>query len=176
MEPLRILTYKRTHTGDPDHRGCFGTNDCMGAVRNRRFDAVIGVGGLGQEPRTWGIAGKLTWVGIGPRCSAGGSNRRGDVVSFEHFMLLDAEGPDFRRIAPNLARRIFEGRVRVLIDGYSEAEFREALAILAMTHKVSIGQSTGALFERLANGTCGKSLVRLRNVCRKYAACATIYD
>ena len=35
---MRILTYKRTHTGDPDHLGRFGVNDCMGGVRNLRFD------------------------------------------------------------------------------------------------------------------------------------------
>ncbi len=29
---LRILTYKRTHIGDPDSIGQFGINDCMGRV------------------------------------------------------------------------------------------------------------------------------------------------
>ena len=41
---MRILTYKRTHKGDPDNRGVFGINDCMGAIRNRKFDAVVGIG------------------------------------------------------------------------------------------------------------------------------------
>jgi hypothetical protein len=26
---MRILTYKRTHTGDPDAQGRFGFHDCM---------------------------------------------------------------------------------------------------------------------------------------------------
>jgi len=28
--PTRVLVYKRTHHGDPDHYGQFGINDCMG--------------------------------------------------------------------------------------------------------------------------------------------------
>jgi hypothetical protein len=43
----RILVYKRTHNGDPDQNGCFGAEDCMGMVRERHFDAVIGIGGIG---------------------------------------------------------------------------------------------------------------------------------
>ncbi|MGS0974834.1 hypothetical protein [Burkholderia glumae] len=47
---MRILIYKRTHTGAPDCFGRFGINDYMGSARNLRFDAVIGVGGVGAEP------------------------------------------------------------------------------------------------------------------------------
>ncbi|BEU51384.1 hypothetical protein [Ralstonia pseudosolanacearum] len=141
MSSLRILTYKRTHIGDPDWTGQFGVNDCMGAVRNRRFDAVIGVGGMGPEPQSCGIAGKLTWVGVGPRRRQGGKDWRGDIVSFKQFMLLDAKGPDFRRIAPNLARRLFDGGARALLDGYTRIEFQEALAIVTQVQKLSVGAS-----------------------------------
>ena len=48
---MRVLVYKRTHNGDPDTSGCFGVYDCMGAVRDWEFDAVIGVGGIGPEAR-----------------------------------------------------------------------------------------------------------------------------
>jgi len=171
MTPFRILTYKRTHTGDPDPFGNFGINDCMGAVRNRRFDAVIGVGGLGPEPKRWGIAGKLTWVGIGPRRRAGGNNHRGDIVSFDHFKLFDADGPDFRRLAPNLARRIFDGRVRALINGYSGAEFREAVGILRLTQMISAAMSIDSAVERLERG-CGKSRTRVQNNRRRRTRCA----
>lgn len=172
MKPLRILTYKRTHTGDPDFSGQFGINDCMGSVRNRHFDAVIGVGGLGSEPKSWGIAGKLTWVGVGPRRRAGGRDRRGDVLSFERFVLLDVDGPDFRRIAPNLARRIFDGRVRALIDGYSAVEFREALSILELTRTVSTAHPGGPVLAR-PESECGVSCRRFRDVCSTRAARAT---
>jgi len=43
---MRILIYKRTHTGDPDLKGRFGIHDCMGRVRDYDYDAVIGVGGI----------------------------------------------------------------------------------------------------------------------------------
>jgi hypothetical protein len=62
---LRVMIYKRTHTGDPTPDGIFGLSDCMGRVRAREFDAVIGVGGLSAEPRSHGIDGRVTWVGGG---------------------------------------------------------------------------------------------------------------
>lgn len=80
---MRALIYKRTHTGDPDRFGRFGINDCMGGIRNLRFDAVISVGGIGAEPQSFGIAQKLTWIGIGPRRSSAGSGRRGDIITFD---------------------------------------------------------------------------------------------
>src|SRR6266487_386945 len=64
---MRILVYKRTHNGDPDSNGCFGIDDCMGMVRYRPFDAVIGIGGIGSDAQANGIAGKVNWIGIGPR-------------------------------------------------------------------------------------------------------------
>ncbi len=65
---MRTLRYKRTHSNDPDPKtGVFGNRDCMGQVRAWDFDAVIGVGGVGDEPKRHGIAGRLTWIGIGPQ-------------------------------------------------------------------------------------------------------------
>ena len=75
-----ILTYKRTHTGDPNAAGMFGINDCMGSVRNLLYDAVIGVGGIGAEPRDYKIDGKITWVGIYPT-KRPGDWRRGPLIN-----------------------------------------------------------------------------------------------
>ncbi len=61
----RILVYKRTHNGDPDEAGVFGCNDCMGTVRDRNFDAVIGVGGISAT--SYKMDRKITWIGIRPR-------------------------------------------------------------------------------------------------------------
>jgi hypothetical protein len=44
-----VLIYKRTHPRDPDVDGRFGCEDCMGAVRSRSYDAVIGVGGIRKQ-------------------------------------------------------------------------------------------------------------------------------
>lgn len=88
---MRTLIYKRTHPGDPDAEGRFGIQDCMGRVRTWGFDAVIGVGGIGAEPESHGLARKVNWIGIGPhkRVETG---KRGPVVTFDHFLLFESDG------------------------------------------------------------------------------------
>ena len=127
---MRTLIYKRTHHGDPDVTGQFGTHDCMGRVRAWNFEAVIGIGGLGPEPRSQGLDGKVNWIGIGPhkRVAAG---KRGPVVTFDHFLFEGARGPDFERLAPLLAERIYTKNVRVLLNGLSVHEQKEVDGILA---------------------------------------------
>src|SRR3989442_10716413 len=91
---MRTLIYKRTHSNDPDPRtGVFGNRDCMGQVRAWDFDAVIGIGGVGDEPRRHRIAGKLTWIGIGPQRLYDDPDRRGPQVTFRHFLYLGENGP-----------------------------------------------------------------------------------
>lgn len=131
---MRVLVYKRTHTGDPDAKGCFGVYDCMGRVRGYHFDAVIGVGGIGHEPQAHGIAGKVNWIGIGPhKVSVGGKS--GPEVTFDHFRDFGADGPDFRELAPALAERMYANNARYLLHGFSEQELAEAVKItrLAVT-------------------------------------------
>jgi hypothetical protein len=113
MRKIRTLVYKRTHKGDPDAHGRFGIEDCMGSVRQRDFDAVIGVGGISSWPRAQGIDGKVNWVGIGPRKTplAGG---RGPLVTFERFVLFEEAGPDFGSMAPMLAKRMLSRNARVI--------------------------------------------------------------
>lgn len=131
MKPrLRILVYKRTHNGDPDAGGCFGIHDCMGAVRHRDFDAVIGVGGIGDEAHTAGIAGKVNWIGRGPRKTA--TSKRGPNVRFDHFRGFGTEGPDFAEKAPKLAKRMYDRNVRHIIDDFTADEYAEARAILRL--------------------------------------------
>jgi len=67
MSTMRTLIYKRTHHGDPDEAGQFGIFDCMDRVRSWNFDAAIGIGGQGAEPRRHELDGKVNWIGIGPR-------------------------------------------------------------------------------------------------------------
>lgn len=91
---MRTLIYKRTHSGDPDpETGVFGNNDCEGSVRDWDYGAVIGVGGISAEPRRHGIAGKLTWVGIGPQKLFDSSDTRGPRVTFRHFLYFGEYGP-----------------------------------------------------------------------------------
>ncbi len=127
---MRILTYKRTHIGDPDHLGRFGVNDCMGTVRNLRYEAVIGIGGFGPEPCRHQINGKVTWVGWGPKWSHPFPGHRAGIVRFDEFVLLENLGPTLRSMAPKLAKRLGRG-VRYLIDSYTPAEQREAELVVA---------------------------------------------
>jgi len=111
---MRTLIYKRTHSGDPDPKiGVFGNHDCMGGVRAWPFDAVIGVGGVGEEPRGLGIAGRLTWIGIGPQ--AIDHTARGPQLIFRHFWYRGEQGPILRTRYPALAARMYDSNVRVLV-------------------------------------------------------------
>lgn len=65
--PMRTLVYRRTHPHDPDERGCFGVEDCMGGVRAWEFDAVIGIGGNGVEAQSHNINGNVHWIGVDAR-------------------------------------------------------------------------------------------------------------
>jgi hypothetical protein len=123
----RVLIYKRTHRGDPDARGIFGIHDCMRSVRDFDYRAVIGVGGIGAEPRAQGIAGKITWIGIGPRKIRA---RGRTLVTFDHFILDDTDGPRFRTEAPNLGARVYRDNIRVLIDDLTPKQSEEVAAIL----------------------------------------------
>jgi hypothetical protein len=128
---MRILVYKRTHTGDPNSDGVFGGRDCMGSVRSWRYDAVIGVGGIGAEPASHGISGLVTWIGIGPHRAESRYPARGPLVTFDTFELYDQAGTRLDAICPRLARRLFGGQARVLVIKPEHPEHQEALDLLA---------------------------------------------
>ena len=159
---MRILIYKRTHRGDPDANGIFGINGCMGVVRDFHYDAVIGVGGIGAEPRAHNIAGKVNWVGIRPRKFPARDGRT--LVAFDHFLFYDTAGPDFVSVAPTLATRIYRDNVRILLDDLNSTERKEAIAI--MNRAYSAPRSRGIL--RIGAGghtICSKKPQRLTMRC-----------
>lgn len=118
---MRTLIYKRTHNGDPDPQtGEFGCNNCMGSVRGRKFDAVIGIGGIGAEPKRHGIAGRLTWIGIGPRKCYDPGRPNSPRIKFDHFWYQGERGPLLEVGYPALARRMYDRNVRVLMHSRSE--------------------------------------------------------
>ena len=124
---MSTLVYKRTHKGDPDLRGIFGINDCMGIVRDWNYNAVIGVGGVSAKDN---IKYKVNWIGIGPRKGLDG--RRAHQITFDHFVLFDEKGPDFRDLAPTLAQRIYSTSGRVFMSFHNETEQAEIDLILKM--------------------------------------------
>jgi hypothetical protein len=126
-----ILIYKRTHCGDPDpETGEFGNNDCMGQIRGWCFDAVIGVGGVGEEPQQNGIARKVTWIGVGAH-KREVADKFGPLVTFDHFLNYGKRGPLLETLAPSLAARIYERNIRSIIStSLPEKERLEAEEIL----------------------------------------------
>ena len=114
----------------------------MGSVRKWKFDAVIGIGGIGDEAEDNGIAGKINWIGIGPRPE--GRRRRGPILSFDHFRNFGTNGPDFRAKAPKLSKRIYSFNIRRLMDNMTSEQQEEAERILnlAMRYPHSPGRKT----------------------------------
>ncbi len=167
---MRTLIYKRTHNGDPDpETGVFGNHDCMGEVRDWPFDAVIGIGGVGQEPKSHGIAGKLTWIGIGPQ--AIDHTGRGPQLIFQHFWYRGEVGSLLWANYPALASRMYDKNVRVLMhspssepqEGKIAALDREVREILRLA--MDAPSSTGPV-ERGFGQSNGKCSVRPNPVCR----------
>lgn len=128
---MRTLIYKRTHPGDPDAHGHFGIHDCMGQVRSWNFDSVIGVGGIGAEPSSHGLDGKINWIGIGARKHER-PGARGPLVTFSHFVLYEDKGRELVIMAPTLARRLYGQNVRALLHDLSAREEEEMRGILAL--------------------------------------------
>lgn len=116
---MKVLVYKQTHLGDPDLGGEW--HDCMGEKRLYKYDAVVAIGGHGPEPRGWGIAGKVTWVGVKPHV------RRG-IVRFEHFRCFGNAGPLTKDCLPTLVKRMKAARLRMIQDEDAVDQFVEEYA------------------------------------------------
>jgi hypothetical protein len=136
---MRTLVYKRTHKGDPGPAGWFGIHDCMGSVKDWNFDAVIGIGGIGDEPTSHEIDGKVTWIGVGARKVP--VPGRGPLVGFEHFVLFDEKGTDFRTVAPTLAHHIYSKNVRTLLS-FNDQEQAEVNRILELARSAPPSAAT----------------------------------
>ena len=151
---MRTLIYKRTHIGDPDESGCFGIYCCMGSVRGWQYDAVIGVGGVGREPTSCGIAEKITWIGIRPT-EIGTAEDGYPLIVFERFRLLDENGPDFRDKAPKIANRLFSrhGARRLIVESQESAEIRRVLAMAKDSPPSSVAYQSQPRCKRTK---CGK--------------------
>jgi hypothetical protein len=128
-----VLIYKRTHPGDPDGLGQFGIEDCMGRVRNCRYDFIIGVGGVGGQARSHGLNGKVNWVARWPkRRPHPWAKRGGDMVIFApgDYAVMEDQGPPLNVVSPKLARRVYGSRNRFLNTSLSAAERQEAARVV----------------------------------------------
>ena len=122
-QTLKILIYRRTHMPDPCQCGVFGIRDRMGTVRSWEYDAVIGIGGITAKSD---MSYKLTWVGINAhkqnsltvgedkkckrrKCKKADIKKqlRAPLFTFDHFCLMNEEGPMLCDCAPLLYRHMF---------------------------------------------------------------------
>lgn len=123
---MRVLIYKQTHIGDPDKYGCWGQTDCMGRVRDIKYDAVIGAGGISGWPQKVGIAGKVTWIGL-TATKFQQHGYRGSIVQFRKFIRLETNGPLLSSEAPVLAKRLYGCHPRYFIAKGKELQDAKAL-------------------------------------------------
>lgn len=101
----------------------------MGRIRDRDFQAVIGVGGIGQEPVRQGIARKITWIGIGPH-QVDIADDGYPMLAFEKFYLKNEKGRLLSDYAPKLAKRHYVGYgVRSLMLDSSDPEVAAILKL-----------------------------------------------
>lgn len=163
---MRTLIYKRTHTGDPDPKtGVFGNNDCMGSVRERQFDAVIGIGGIGPEPKSHGIAGKLNWVGIGPIYDGHDPDSRGPRVRFHHFWYCGKDGPLLQEKYPALAGHMYDKNVRSFMHSPSPAGGRLDQDVKKVLRLAEDAPRSKQLAKRGSRDTSGKCPPKSRGSC-----------
>jgi hypothetical protein len=162
---MRTLIYKRVHNGDPDpETGVFGNNDCMGSVRERQFNAVIGIGGIGQEPRNFGIDGKLNWIGIGPIYA--GRARRGPRLRFRHFKDFGQGGPLMREKYPALAARMYNKKyLRSIMHSPSPAGGRLDQDVKKILRLAELALRSKRLANRDSQSSSGKCPPKSRGSC-----------
>ncbi|MBP1616048.1 MAG: hypothetical protein H6Q13_3496 [Bacteroidetes bacterium] len=108
---MKVLIYKRTHKGDPDSKGIFGIQDCMGRIRDWNYDAVIGIGGNSPWKKDFDIKHKINWIGIEPKKTEY-STERGNMVVFSHFKLYEENGENIKDNYPNLFEHMYGSRKR----------------------------------------------------------------
>ena len=168
----RVLIYKRTHIGDPDSSGTFGCGDCMGRIRGYRYDAVIGIGVANPWIGHEGIAGRITWVGVGPQRVGVHEQSGAPVIRFTRWRLSDANGKLLRNFAPKLAEYFFAKHRRYFFsDGLSDEIQADIKKILGLAKPArSASRSTGAGMGR-QNPQCYKGCPPRARAKRKRGTC-----
>jgi hypothetical protein len=127
---MKVLIYKRTHKGDPDKRGIFGNQDCMGRIRSWNYDAVIGIGGNSPWKEDTEIRRKINWIGLEPK-KIPSKRKRGNYVVFSHFELYEEKGGNIMDKFPNLFEYMYGSRKRFdMSSNLSKDVFEEVEQIL----------------------------------------------
>ena len=164
-EMRTTLIYKRVHCGDPDpETGVFGNHDCMKSIRERQFDAVIGIGGIGREPKSWGIDGRLNWIGICPRPHGRHPTSGGRRLIFDHFKHFGQAGPQLRLEYPALASYMYDTNRRSIMHSRPRAPDldRDVAKILRLAEAAPPSKQAA---KRGSQDTSGKCRPKSRGGC-----------
>lgn len=60
-------------------------------------------------------------------------------VTFQRFILFDANGPELNSLAPSLAKRMYQGKARYLLCGCSDSEQAEAEKVVQWAMEATDG-------------------------------------
>lgn len=122
----------------------------MGQVRGYDFDAVIGVGGIGNEPRRLGISERVNWIGVGARQRyAKGVTH--PLITFDHFALYEEQGVKLSKIASSLAERLYSRDApRFLLVESSDPEHREIMRVLKLVESARPSAQRSQRCDRLS--------------------------
>jgi hypothetical protein len=142
----------------------------MGSVRNFRYDAVIGIGGIGHEAVANGISEKINWIGIGPHKSFVDA-KRGPEVTFDHFLNFGKDGPAFRELAPILALRMYSLNVRYTIVDPSDKSYGEICQIVSVSDSAPPSGTSGNKQAKERGQRPCKASPRNKCRCAKKAKC-----
>ena len=130
---MKILVYKRTHDNDPDNKGQFGVNDCMGRIRNYDYDAVIGIGAKYTDPGSEGLSLKINWIGVKP-LRTNSFNNGNPIVCFERFKHFHDKGDYIPNKYPHLYEYMYQvgvgKRYKILNSDIKKEVYDEAISII----------------------------------------------
>lgn len=141
-----------THLGDPNEQGCWGCCNCMGIKRSYKYNAVIGVGGVGAEP--YGFGGKLKWIGIGPHKTPV-AGKSGPEVTFDHFRDFGTKG---RKIPRKLAAHIRKApRGFMNLTSAELAEAKEIVKAAKNAPRSPAGAKRSAAYDQGGKDLCSRS-------------------
>ncbi|MCY4000038.1 MAG: hypothetical protein OXF84_04400 [Bacteroidetes bacterium] len=133
----------------------------MGSKRQNflKYDAMIGVAGSRPDKGSEEIAGRLTWVGIGPKKLD--TFKRGPILSFDRFNLLNGDGPCLSQAAPDFWNWMEKGLRRAFRDS-NNLPFSIRSEILALVDRYGINSPS-----RFEIGECNEESGRCGYANRK---------
>lgn len=90
-------------------------------------------------------------VGIGPHKTG---DPRCPLVAFDHFLYFGQPMPLLKDVAPNLAKRMYDGKARVIVDSLSEAEQWDVERILELAKDALPSNQIKGMLQKTGDNRC----------------------